>query len=169
MCCSPCTSSRTLHRSYGAAGILAGAATVALAISAPWRGRRLDRVGLRAAVAPSLFVLASCWSVAPFVGYWPLLVLAFVAGLFMVPSFSIVRQALIHSVDESQRRSALAIDSVMVEISFMIGPALGVLLATYWVTPWALFTCQFCTIAGGLLLWAANPALRSDEAEGARS
>jgi MFS family permease len=150
-----------LGRSYGAAGFLAGVATVALAISAPWRGRRLDRVGLRAAVAPSLAVLAVCWSIAPFVGYWPLLVLAFVAGLFVVPSFSIVRQALIHAVDESQRRSALAIDSVMVEISFMIGPALGVLLATYTPTSWALFACQFCSVGGGIVLWLANPELRA--------
>jgi MFS family permease len=158
-----------LDRSYGAAGLLAGVATVALAISAPWRGRRLDRVGLRAAVLPSLVVLAVCWSIAPFVGYWPLLVLAFVAGLFVVPSFSIVRQALIHAVDESQRRSALAIDSVMVEISFMIGPVLGVLLATYAPTSWALFACQFCSIGGGLVLWAANPELRADRPDGTRT
>ncbi|HKC27579.1 MAG TPA: MFS transporter, partial [Jatrophihabitans sp.] len=151
-----------LHRSYGAAGLVGAAATVALAISAPWRGRRLDRVGLRAAVAPSLVVLAACWSVAPFGGYWLLLGLAFVAGLFVVPSFSIVRQALIHSVDESERKTALAVDSVAVEISFMIGPALGVLLATYAPTSWALFGCQFCSIAGGLVIWLVNPPLRAD-------
>jgi MFS family permease len=153
-----------LHRSYGAAGLVGAAATVALAVSAPWRGRRLDRVGLRAAVAPSLVVLAACWSVAPFLGYWPLLVLAFVGGLFVVPSFSIVRQALIHSVDESQRKTALAIDSVAVEISFMIGPALGVLLATYAPTSWALFGCEFCTVVGGLVIWVVNPRLRADGA-----
>ena len=56
-----------LHRSYSDAGLVVGVATVALAISAPWRGRRLDQVGLRAAVAPSLVVLAVCWSIAPFV------------------------------------------------------------------------------------------------------
>jgi MFS family permease len=150
-----------LDRSYGAAGLLAGAATVALAISAPWRGRRLDQVGLRAAVAPSLVVLAACWSVAPFVGYWPLLVLATVAGLFVVPSFSIVRQSLMHAVPDEHRKTVLSIDSVVVEISFMIGPALGVLLATYWQTSWALFTCEFCSIAGSVVLWFANPALRA--------
>jgi predicted MFS family arabinose efflux permease len=111
-------------------------------------------------------ILAACWSVAPFVGYWPLLVLAFVAGLFVVPSFSIVRQALIHAVDESQRRAALSVDSVMVEISFMIGPALGVLLATYAPTSWALFACQMCSVAGGFALWLANPSLRADRGEG---
>jgi len=154
-----------LHRSYGAAGFLTAVATIALAISAPWRGRLLDRVGLRRAVAPSLIVLAACWSVAPFVGYWPLLLLVGVAGLFVVPSFSIVRQALMHAVDEAERKSALAIDSVAIEISFMIGPALGVVLATYWTTSWALFTCEFCSIAGGVLVWIVNPALRSADAD----
>jgi predicted MFS family arabinose efflux permease len=137
---------------------------VALAVSGPWRGRRLDQVGLRRAVAPSLVVLAACWSVAPFLGYWPLLGLAALAGLFVVPSFSIVRQAMIHGVPEEQRTTALSIDAVVIEISFMIGPAIGVLLATYWSTAWALFACEFASIAGGVLVWLANPPLRSDEA-----
>lgn len=153
-----------LHRSYGAAGALSAVATIALAVSAPWRGRRLDRVGLRGAVAPSLVVLAVCWSVAPFVSYWPLLVLSAGAGLFVVPTFSIVRQALMHAVPEQQRKVALSIDAVALEISFMIGPALGVLLATYTSTPWALFATEFATVLGGLLLWAANPDLRAEDA-----
>jgi MFS family permease len=151
-----------LHRSYGAAGALAGVATVALALSSPWRGRRLDRIGLRRAVGPTLLILAACWSIAPFTGYWPLLVLAGLANLFTVPTFSIVRQALLHATDEADRRSALAIDSVLVEVSFMIGPALGVLLAQYISTPWAMFACEFAVIAGGLALCIANPALRPD-------
>jgi MFS family permease len=154
-----------LHRSYAAAGALTGVATVALAISAPWRGRLLDRAGLRRAVTPSLAVLAVCWSVAPFVGYLPLLLLVAGAGLFVVPSFSIVRQALISAVDASERKTALAVDSVAIEISFMIGPALGVLLATWWPTSWALFACEFSSIAGGLLIWIVNPPLRPAEAE----
>src|SRR4051812_33418007 len=154
-----------LHRSYGAAGLVSAVATVALSISAPWRGRLLDRVGLRRTVAPSLVVLAVCWSIAPFVGYLGLLALAGVAGLFTVPSFSIVRQALMNAVDESERKSVLAVDSVAIEISFMIGPALGVLLATYAPTSWALFACAFATIAADVLLWVANPVLRSAAAE----
>lgn len=156
-----------LGRSYGAAGLLDGIATVALAVSGPWRGRRLDRVGLRRTVAPSLLVLAACWSVAPFLGYWPLLLLASVAGLFTVPSFSIVRQAVIHAVDDEHRKTALSIDAVVLEISFMIGPALGVLLATVWPTQWALFGCEFASIAGGAALWLGNPALRAEHVEAA--
>jgi len=154
-----------LHRSYGAAGLVSAVITIALTVSSPWRGRVLDRVGLRRTVAPSLIVLAVCWSIAPFVGYLALLALVGVAGLFTVPSFSIIRQALMSAVDESERRSVLAVDSVAIEISFMIGPALGVLLATYAPTSWALFACEFCTIAADALLFFVNPALRTAEAE----
>ncbi len=150
-----------LHRSYAAAGVLVGFATVALAISSPWRGRRLDQVGLRRAIVPSLVVLTGCWSIAPFVSYWPLLALATLAGLFVVPSFSIVRQALMHAVPPHQRKAALSIDSVAVEISFMIGPVLGVLAATYLNTSWALLGCELCSVLGGVLLWVVNPPLRA--------
>ncbi|HET6876754.1 MAG TPA: MFS transporter [Jatrophihabitans sp.] len=153
----------TLHLSYGAAGLLVGVATVAAAISSPWRGRRLDRVGLRGSVLPSLVVGAICWAIAPFVAYWPLLGLAAVADLMMVPSFSIVRQALMYAVDESHRKTALAVDSVAIEITFMVGPAAGVLLASYAPTSWALFGCQFAYLGGALLLWLADPPLRKTD------
>jgi MFS family permease len=148
-----------LHRSYAQAGLVVTAATIALAVSGPWRGRRVDRIGLRRSVAPCLAVLAACWAIAPFAGYAPLMVLAFVAGLFAVPVFSVVRQALLCAVPPEQRRAALSVDSVMVEISFMIGPALGVLLASTMPTPWALFICQYASITGGIALWVANPPL----------
>ena len=154
-----------LHRSYTESGLLVGVATVTLALSGPWRGRRLDAVGVRSALAPSLIVLAGCWSVAPFLGYWPLLVLAGLAGLFEIPTFSIVRQSLIHGVPDELRRTALSIDAVAVEISFMIGPVIGVLLATTVATPWALFGCEFASIAGGVAIWIQNPTVRDDSTE----
>ena len=150
-----------LGLSYSAAGIAAAVATVASAISGPWRGRMLDRYGLRRTVLPSLLVLAVCWSIAPFVGYWMLLPLVAVAGLFIVPTFSIIRQVLINVVDDEQRKTALVLDSIAVELSYMAGPALGVLLATWWGTPLAMLTCQLASIAGGVALWIINPALRS--------
>lgn len=149
----------TLGHSYAASGLVLAVATVALSVSAPWRGRLLDRVGLRTTIAPSLVVLAVCWSVAPFVSYWPLLVLAGIAGLFAVPTFSIVRQVLIGAVPDHQRTTSLAVDSVVVELSFMVGPTLGVLLATYCPTSWAVFACEFASIAGGALIWLIDPPL----------
>lgn len=149
----------TLDHSYAAAGALEMVFSLALAVSGPWRGRRLDQVGLRAALTPSLVVLTVCWSVAPWVGYWLLLAFVAVAGLFTIPSFSIVRQVLIAAVPDGQRTAALSIDSVVVELSFMIGPILGVLAAVYLPTATALLIFQLAAVGGGVALWIANPEL----------
>ncbi|MDF2094152.1 MFS transporter [Knoellia sp. 3-2P3] len=157
----------TLHRSYGAAGLVSAAATIAIAISGPWRGRLLDRLGLRRVVLPSIVVAAVCWSIAPFVGYWWLLSLAALAGLFVIPSFSIIRQAVIASVPEDDRRTAISLDSVAVELSFMVGPALGVWAATVWPTAWVLFGIEMLGVAAGILLWFADPVMRESSATSA--
>ena len=150
----------SLGRSYGQAGLVTAASTVAVAVSGPWRGRLLDRSGLRRTVAPSLLVQLAVWSVAPWVGYAPLVGLAVVGGLFVVPTFSILRQVIIRGVPEGQRRTALSLDSAATELSFMAGPALGVWLATAWDTGWALFACQMASVLAGFVLWLRNPRLR---------
>ncbi len=158
-----------LDRSYAQAGVLEMVYSLALAISAPWRGRRLDRVGLRAALTPSLVIIAACWSVAPWAGYWPLLGFVAVAGLFMVPTFTIVRQVLIHAVPDDQRTAVLSVDAVVVEFSFMIGPVLGVLAAVSMPTPIALTIFQACVVLGGIALWIDNPETGHDAEEAADS
>ena len=152
-----------LHRSYTEAGLLEMAYSLALAVSGPWRGRRLDQVGLRASLVPSLVVMAACWSVAPWVGYWGLLVFVVVAGAFTMPIFSIVRQVLIGAVPDEQRTAVLSVDSVVVEFSFMIGPVLGVLAATYLPTPVALLICQLGVVIGGVAVWLVNPPFGVDQ------
>lgn len=154
----------SLDRSYGQAGLVTAASTVAVAISGPWRGRLLDRVGLRRTVGPSLVVQVVTWSIAPWVGYGPLVAFAALGGLFVVPTFSILRQVILRSVPEHQRRTALSLDSASTELSFMAGPALGVWLATVWDTGWALFACEMTSVAAGFVLWLINPRLRGDVA-----
>lgn len=149
-----------LHRSYTEAGLVAASGTVAIAISGPWRGRLLDRHGLRRVVAPSVVVNAGCWSVAPFVGYWPLLVLSVLAGLFVVPTFSVIRQGVIAAVAERDRRTALSLDGIVVELAFMAGPLMVVWLATAVSTVWVLFGIQMIGVVVGALLWWADPPLR---------
>jgi MFS family permease len=153
---------QTLHRDYGAAGLVTAAATVCIAASGPWRGRLLDTKGLRRVVLPSLVVTAICWSIAPFVDYLPLLLLAALAGLFVVPTFSIIRQAVMAAVPESDRRTALSLDSVGVEVSFMVGPLVGVWAATIWSTAWVLFSVEMLGVLAGLGLWLANPVMHAD-------
>ncbi|MEO6791312.1 MAG: MFS transporter [Ornithinibacter sp.] len=152
----------TLGRSYAAAGLVTAVATVAIAVSGPWRGKLLDRHGLRRVVAPSIVIALVCWSIAPFVGYWPLLALALLAGLFVVPTFSITRQAVIAAVPEADRRTAISLDSAAVELSFMVAPALAVWAATQWSTAWVLFTTQMLGVLAGAAMWVVDPPLRSD-------
>src|SRR5690242_13628790 len=156
----------SLGRSYGEAGLVTAASTVAVAVSGPWRGRLLDRIGLRRTVGPSLVVQVVCWSIAPWVGYAPLIGFAALAGLFVVPTFSILRQVIIRSVPSDQRRTALSLDSSATELSFMAGPAIGVWLATSWHTGWALLVCELASAAAGCVLWLVNPPLTTAPATG---
>lgn len=155
----------TLGRSYAAAGVLASVATVAVAISGPWRGRLLDRIGLRRVVLPSTAVALVCWSIAPWVDYLPLLVLAGVAGLFVIPSFSIIRQAVMAAVPSQERRTAISLDAAAVEVAFIVGPATTIWATAHWDTRWVLFAVQMLGVVGGVTLWLVDLPLRSD-AEG---
>lgn len=154
-----------LGRSYAEAGIVSTVVAVALSVSSPWRGRRLDRVGLRATVLPSIVIGAVAWSIAPWLGYWPLIVVAGVASLFAVPSFSIIRQVLIGHVPDRHRTTVLSVDSVATELTFLVGPVLGVLAATYLPTPVALLICQLSVVVGAIMLWIANPPLNSEHSD----
>ena len=159
-----------LGRTWAQAGLVTTVSTLAIAVSGPWRGRLLDRLGLRRVVGVSVFVTAACWCVAPFVGYLPLMGLAALAGIFNVPSFTVLRQALVAATSEAQRRSVLSLDSVIVELAFMIGPLVGVLLATSLPTPWVIFGLEMTSAAMSLILWLLNPPITSsaeDTSDGA--
>lgn len=150
---------------YSAAGLVTMAATIAIGISGPWRGRLLDRQGLRRTLLPSLIIGPICWVIAPWGPYWLLLVLVVFAGLFAVPVFALVRQALLGAIDPAQRRAALALDSVLAEVAFMAGPALAVWVAHYWGTAWTLMVFQLLAVAGGAVLFIANPPLRHPDSQ----
>jgi MFS family permease len=152
-----------LHHSYAMAGLVAAVQGTMLGISGPWRGRRLDLLGLRRAVLPSLVVVPACWCVAPFVGYWPFLVLVAGAALFTVPTFAITRQVIIGHTTLQQRTSALSVDGITTDLTFMVGPVIGVLLATTIPTPLALLICQLASVAGTGLIWVADPPLHAPD------
>ncbi|WP_082571018.1 MFS transporter [Cellulomonas sp. Root485] len=151
----------TLDRGYGQAGVVVGAATVGMALGAPWRGRLVDRLGLRRAIAPSVVVESAVWLVAPHLTYELLIVAAALAGLFLVPVFSVSRQSLSVLVPIAHQKAAFSLDSVAVELTFMLSPVVGVLLATQVSTSVALTVVGALTVAGGLLLMWANPPTRS--------
>lgn len=150
---------QTLGRPYSAAGLVTAVFTLAVAIASPWRGRLLDTIGLRKTLIPSLIVLPVAFVVAPFLDYWTLLVGMCVVGLLAVPWFVLTRQMVIAAVPVAQRRSVVALDSMVTEVGFMIGPTLGVLAAVYGDTRWALPAFGLVSVTGAALLAWKNPPL----------
>lgn len=151
----------TLDGGYAAAGLVGTATTVGMAVGAPWRGRAIDRVGLRRALLPSVLAEAVVWSIAPFVGYRMLLLVSVVGGVLGLPIFTAVRQSLSVLVPEHQRRPAYTMDSIGLELSFMVGPALGVVVATTISTQVAVLGVGAAIVLSGVALMVLNPPTRS--------
>ncbi|UYG15588.1 MFS transporter [Brachybacterium huguangmaarense] len=152
-----------LDKSYLEAGLIVTASTLGMAISSPWRGRLVDSRGLRRAVAPSIVVQSLTLVVAAFVPYGALVGLAFVGGLFSLPVFSIVRTSLAVLVSARMRRTAFALDSVITEVVFMIGPAAVAALAFTIGTPLLLIVVGVSVAVAGIGLVIADPPTRSDQ------
>jgi MFS family permease len=150
-----------LDRGYGAAGIVTAAYTIGAALGGPWRGRAVDRYGVRAALWPSVIVEAAFWSASPWLPYELLLPGAVVVGLFALPVFSLTRQAIGVMVPEHLRRTAFALDSITVEMSFMAGPMLGALVVTTVSSTAALIGVGALQAVAGLVLVVFNPSVRS--------
>ena len=153
----------TLGQGYAAAGAAAAVMTVGIAVGAPWRGRRVDTVGLRRALIPSVIAETVIWSVVPHVSYELLLPLVFVGGLLTLPIFSVVRQSLGVLASGEQRRTAFALDAIVTELVFMIGPAVGALVATAGYSVLGLTSVGMATSVSGLFLMWFNPPTRSAE------
>ena len=151
----------TLGGSYSAAGVLVAVVTAAAAVSGPWRGRLLDRLGLRRVVPPLLLVTATCWTIAPWVGYRGLLALALVASVLVIPSMPIIRQAVIASVPEQDRRSAISLDTAGFELAFVVAPLVAVWAAAQWSTAWVLFISKMLVVLAGAVIWLVDPPLRA--------
>jgi predicted MFS family arabinose efflux permease len=121
--------------SYSFAGFVAGAFGIGTAVSAPFAGRALDRLGQRkvlpllgAAFAIILVVLALTGRNLGTVG---LIALAIAAGLTRPPLEAALRAMWPRLVSSSQVDAAYALDSTMQELIWIAGPLLfAVLLAT---------------------------------------
>lgn len=149
----------TLDKGYGAAGLVGAIGTVGMGLGAPLMGKLVDERGLRPMLALSVTASATFWITAPLMGYWTLLFVSFLVGLVGVPMMSIGRQVITALVPEHQRRVALSVDSISVELSFMAGPALGVFVATKFSTNAALVFIGVSILIAGALLYLANPPM----------
>jgi MFS family permease len=147
---------------FAQAGALAAALTLGGALGAPLVGRITDRRGLRLSVVLTAVAQGAFWLVAPILPFAALLPAAFLGGLLTLPLFSVSRQSLAALVPEDRRRTAYSLDSMSVEISFAVGPATGVLVATQLSTRVALVAIGVSMLVSGLLLYVLNPPIRSE-------
>jgi MFS family permease len=146
---------------YKQAGVIAAVTTVGAGIGSPWRGRLIDRLGIRRAILPSIVMIALLYPLATIATYAWLIPISFFMGLFLIPIFSIVRLSLSVMVEEHQRRTAFSADSIVAEASFIIGPAVGALLVTQVSADAALFAIGACEVVAGLIFLVLDPPTRS--------
>ncbi|MFI5485559.1 MFS transporter [Micromonospora echinaurantiaca] len=158
-----------LGRGYGAAGLVGAAITVGAAIGGPLLGRLVDRRGLRPVLVLTGVAEAVFWSTAPLLSYPLLLPAAFVAGALALPIFSVIRQSIAALVPPDRRRPAYALDSMSVELSFMVGPALATAAVAAISARTTLYLVGAGIVAAGIGLWLQNPPIRAaSEAVGPR-
>jgi MFS family permease len=118
------------HLGYATAGAVSAAFTLGIAAGSPLLGRMVDRRGPRPVLLVTGLAAVSFWSCAPALPLDALFPACFAAGLFQVPVMALTRQSLAARVPEEHRRQAYSLDSMAVEFSYMVGPALPVVLIT---------------------------------------
>jgi MFS family permease len=157
-----------LERGYAAAGLVGAAFTIGAAVGAPLLGRLVDRRGLRAMLVLTVIAEAVFWSVAPLLPFPGLLLAALLGGLLSIPVFSTIRQTLAALVPEEHRKQAYSIDSMSVELSFMVGPAVAVLAVTQISTAVAAWLVGGAICLAGIGLWRLNPPVVGADETAAR-
>jgi MFS family permease len=144
---------------YGLAGLVSGAGSVGYAIAAPPVARLADKFGqqrvlrpLVAVFAASCIVFVTCAELrAP---VWVLMVTGCVAGSSVPSLGSMVRARWSVLLDGTQAlHSAFALESVVDEMIFVVGPALVTVLATA-LPPAGVLLCMVLSVAGTLLFAA---------------
>lgn len=116
------------HLGYGAAGLASGVYTLGLVFGLPRVGRAVDRYGPRPVLCLTALCAALFWTVAPVLPFAALLPAAFVGGALQVPIVALIRLTLADRVPDEHRRQAFSLDTMLMEVAFMVGPALTILL-----------------------------------------
>lgn len=156
-----------LGMSYAAAGALVAALTAGVALGGPLLGRMIDRRGLRTVLLATIVAQLAFWLTVPVLPYVILLGASFAAGLLMVPVQAVTRQAIAAMTTAGQRRAAFALESVVGELSYIVGPAvviLGAATVSPGVVAWGVGAA---IVAGGAGIALLDPPMRTgDEAGG---
>jgi MFS family permease len=154
-----------LTGSLAAAGIVAGAFAVALGVGGPLLGRLVDRRGQTTVVVAGALVAGAALAAtavlpigAPVAA---LVALAVVLGLSAPPVGACMRTLLPAVVgDHEALRAAYAAESAAIELTWISGPPLVLVVAVAWSTGAALALAGAVLVAG-TAVFAAQPASRA--------
>ncbi|MFE5137687.1 MFS transporter [Streptomyces fagopyri] len=158
--------------SYGAAGAVAAATGVSMALFAPLTGRLADRHGQRAVLLPGVLVhvlaalclTALALSDAPL---WALFLAAVPTGASVPQIGPMVRARWGVKLHDSPLMStAAAFESVTDELTFVLGPLLATALCTTVHPAAGLLTEATLTLVGGLLFAAQKSTQPATAREG---
>jgi predicted MFS family arabinose efflux permease len=150
-----------LGRGYFDAGVVGTATALGFAVGSPLLGRKIDRHGLRPVVAVCGTLSTIAWMLLPVVQYPVYVCLAFVAGVFTVPTGSLARQFVASLVPEDKRRPAYSLNMMLMELGFVIGPASGILLITTYSATATIFGIGAWRAIAYVVLWKLNWPTRS--------
>lgn len=151
-----------LGRSYGLAGALSAAFTICNGLSSVVQGRLLDRLGQSVVlpVVATLYGVGVVGLVAGLESGWPepvAFVSSALAGAAYPPIGSAVRArwSYVLSGRPAEVQTAYALESVIDEAIFIIGPTVATVLATQW-HPWAGLGLALLSGVPGTLALAAQ-------------
>jgi MFS family permease len=157
---------RAITGSYAIAGSTVGTYLAAAAVTAPIVGRIVDRIGPHAPLVitgcVSPLALAVLLAARP-LALTPALILAAaaVAGAFAPPITVLTRTMWRYRFehDDTARRTAFAVDAVLVELAFTVGPALVALVLAL-AGPVASYAMALVFATLAVPVFMASPALR---------
>jgi MFS family permease len=146
-----------LHRGFAEAGLVAAAVALGMACGAPLLGHLVDRRGARTVLIITTASQAVFWALAARLPYEWLVPVAFVGGSLSLPVFSLIRQALAALLPEQDLQAGMSLDSMSVELSYSIGPALGVVVVTRLGSSTAMLVIGAAVVIAGIGLICFNP------------
>jgi MFS family permease len=152
-----------LGLSYAAAGGVAALFAVGNGVGAPLVGRAIDRIGLIPVIVVTTIAQTTFWASARFFSYEWLLPGALGAGLLALPVFIVARQSLAARLPDEERQAGFALDSMSVELSFAVGPAVGAAAITQAGSAIALTGLAVTFAVAGLAIVVLNPPMSGSQ------
>ncbi|WP_433497166.1 MFS transporter [Sphaerimonospora sp. CA-214678] len=145
------------------AGLVGAMSMLGTAAGSPLAGRFVDRHGLRPVLAGTTLAQLCFWCAAPALPFSALVTGALVAGVFSQPVFGVIRQCLAAMVPPERHQTGFALDSMAVEVSYMVGPAIAVACVTAFSSTVTMYGVAAGLVGSGVGLYLLNPPIRSPE------